>query len=251
MPQQTINTPRDTTLKTTEQTPRNIADVLADELAGIAQAIADGGSTDYDDLTHRPEINSVTLTGDKSADDLNLAMQEDLTSIKATGTTNATGSTITSGTFFYLDGTLCKAKVDIADGATFTLNTNYEVVTAGGLNALNSNITTKNRAITAASSIAQNTISCKQIGDLFIISGYVRVSANSSLAAGTTMFTINNFEGFSSGSSRYGVASVGNGASLEPLSRSCRINNLGQVFIEDVSTPASYYITIMLVFTLH
>lgn len=134
----TINTPRDSTLKTTEQTPRNIADVLADELSGIAQAIANGGSTDYDNLTHRPEINSVILTGDKSADDLSLAMQEDLTSIKATGTTNATGSTITSGTFFYLNGTLCKAKSDIASGATFTLNTNYEVVTAGGLNSLNS-----------------------------------------------------------------------------------------------------------------
>ena len=131
-----INTPRDSTLKTTEQTPRNIADVLADELSGIAQAL--GGSTDYDDLSHRPQINSVTLTGDKSADDLSLVMQEDLTSIKATGTTNATGSTITSGTFFYLNGTLCKAKSDIANGATFTLNTNYEVVTAGGLNSLNS-----------------------------------------------------------------------------------------------------------------
>lgn len=136
MSQQTINTPRDSTLKTTEQTPRNIADVLADELSGIAQAL--GGSTDYDDLSHRPQINSVTLTGDKSADDLSLAMQEDLTSIKATGTTNATGSTIKSGTFFYLNGTLCKAKSDIANGATFTLNTNYEVVTAGGLNSLNS-----------------------------------------------------------------------------------------------------------------
>lgn len=62
----------------------------------------------------------------------------DLTSIKAVGSTNATGSTITKGTYFYLNGKLCKAKSDIANGATFTLNTNYEVVTAGGLNSLNS-----------------------------------------------------------------------------------------------------------------
>lgn len=62
----------------------------------------------------------------------------DLTSIKAVGSTNATGSTITKGTYFYLNGKLCLAKSDIASGATFTLNTNYEVVTAGGLNSLNS-----------------------------------------------------------------------------------------------------------------
>lgn len=62
----------------------------------------------------------------------------DLTSIKAVGSTNATGSTITKGTYFYLNGKLCLAKSDIANGATFTLNTNYEVVTAGGLNSLNS-----------------------------------------------------------------------------------------------------------------
>lgn len=64
----------------------------------------------------------------------------DLTSIKAVGSTNATGSTITKGTYFYLNGKLCLAKSDIANGATFTLNTNYEVVTAGGLNSLNSAI---------------------------------------------------------------------------------------------------------------
>lgn len=62
----------------------------------------------------------------------------DLTSIKAVGSTNATGSTITKGTYFYLNGKLCLAKSDIANGATFTLNTNYEEVTAGGLNSLNS-----------------------------------------------------------------------------------------------------------------
>lgn len=65
----------------------------------------------------------------------------DLTSIKAVGSTNATGSTITKGTYFYLNGKLCLAKSDIANGATFTLNTNYEVVTAGGLNSLNSALT--------------------------------------------------------------------------------------------------------------
>lgn len=65
-----------------------------------------------------------------------IVKKTDLTSIIATGSTNATGSAITSGTYFYLNGTLVRAKVDIASGATFTLNTNYEVVTAGALNGL-------------------------------------------------------------------------------------------------------------------
>lgn len=62
------------------------------------------------------------------------ADKTDLASIQITGSTNDTGSTITSGTYFYLNDTLVRAKTDIANGATLTLNTNYEVVTAGALN---------------------------------------------------------------------------------------------------------------------
>lgn len=57
-----------------------------------------------------------------------------LAGINTTGATNTTGSTITAGTYFYLDGVLVRALLDIANGASFTLNTNYEVVTAGALN---------------------------------------------------------------------------------------------------------------------
>lgn len=64
------------------------------------------------------------------------APKSDLTSIIATGTTNTTGATITAGTYFYLNGTLVRALTDIASGATFTSGTNYEAVTAGGLNSL-------------------------------------------------------------------------------------------------------------------
>lgn len=61
-----------------------------------------------------------------------------LTSIKATGTTNTTGAAITTDNpYFYLNGVLVKALTNIASGATFTNGTNYEVVTAGGLNSLN------------------------------------------------------------------------------------------------------------------
>lgn len=69
-------------------------------------------------------------------DDTNKADKSDLTSIFATGSTNTTGSAISAGTYFYLNGLLVRAKADIATNATFTLNTNYEVVTVGALNEL-------------------------------------------------------------------------------------------------------------------
>ena len=65
------------------------------------------------------------------------ADKTDLASIQITGSTNNTGSTISSGTYFYLNDTLVRAKTDIANGATLTLNTNYEVVIIGALNELN------------------------------------------------------------------------------------------------------------------
>ena len=75
------------------------------------------------------------------------ANKKDLTNITATGTKNTTGSQITSGTYFYLNSTLVKAKSNIATNATFTLNTNYEIVTAGGLNNLGSQISNLNNAV--------------------------------------------------------------------------------------------------------
>ena len=62
------------------------------------------------------------------------ANNSDLASISITGTTNSTGSTITAGKYFYLNGTLAMAKTDIANGATLTKNTNYVEITAGILN---------------------------------------------------------------------------------------------------------------------
>jgi hypothetical protein len=56
----------------------------------------------------------------------------DLTSISQTGSTAS--QAISAGIYFYLDGTLVRAKTAIANGATFTLNTNYEAVTDGALN---------------------------------------------------------------------------------------------------------------------
>lgn len=63
-----------------------------------------------------------------------VSLRSDITSINQTGTTAT--QAISSGTYFYLNGTLVRAKTAIDNGETFTLNTNYEVVTAGGLNDL-------------------------------------------------------------------------------------------------------------------
>ena len=69
-------------------------------------------------------------------------VQGSIASINITGTANNTGATIAAETFFYLNGALVVAKADIANGATLTEGTNYEAVTAGGLNALQSKIST-------------------------------------------------------------------------------------------------------------
>ena len=62
----------------------------------------------------------------------NKAERSDLATLNLTGSTNSTGSTINAGTFFYLNGSFCKALTNIAANATFTENTNYEDATVGG-----------------------------------------------------------------------------------------------------------------------
>ena len=96
-----------------------------------------GAYTDVIPVEDTPSNNSDRLASSKAAYDLKGAItsvEDDLASIHATGATNATGSQIDKGTFFYLNGTLVLAKTDIATSAQFTSGTNYEVVTAGALN---------------------------------------------------------------------------------------------------------------------
>lgn len=75
------------------------------------------------------------MGGVRLVTDADVAHQTDLTNIRQTGTTSS--QAISAGKYFYLNNVLVKAKVDIANGAIFTLNTNYEDVTAGALNELN------------------------------------------------------------------------------------------------------------------
>lgn len=66
-----------------------------------------------------------------------VSLRSDITSINQTGTTAT--QAISSGTYFYLNEVLVRAKTAIASGATFTENTNYMVIAGGGLNDITRN----------------------------------------------------------------------------------------------------------------
>ena len=139
----------------------DILNSLADVNIGNPE---DGQMLVYDASTQR--WRNVTQ---KSLNDL--AEVTDLTNVIATGSTNATGATIPKGLYFYLNDELCQAKADIANGATFTLNTNYEVVTAGGLNSLNSALTPVPFTLNGASGVTidSNQTKCYKIGHIVVI----------------------------------------------------------------------------------
>lgn len=80
------------------------------------------------------------LSSSGGGDTSSFVNKSDITPIILTGTTNTSGDVISAGTWFYLNGTPCVSKVDIASGATFTEGTNYEEKTVGSeLSELNSN----------------------------------------------------------------------------------------------------------------
>ena len=97
--------------------------------------------------TSNPEMDGTASPGSSGSwakgdhvhpSDTTKADKTGLTDIFTTGSTNNSGGAIGAGVFFHKDGTLVQAKTAIASGATLTLNTNYEVPTAGALNALKS-----------------------------------------------------------------------------------------------------------------
>ena len=137
-------------------------------------------------------FNGKTIAGaPPQSDTANAAKKADLTSVIATGATNATGATITSGTFFYLNGTLVQALADIASGATFTENTNYEVPSAGSLNALKSALTTtEDLSVTWNAKASYNANTCKvtRQGKLVSISAQMSMG-NQSIAAGEALIS--------------------------------------------------------------
>ena len=102
-------------------------------------------------------------------------LMHDLANIVATGTTNTTGATIAAGTYFYLNGTLVRAKTNIANGATFTSGTNYEAVTAGGFNELKSALDNKVIRVPASGTM---TVSASRTSTTIASASDSRITAN-------------------------------------------------------------------------
>ena len=75
----------------------------------FAKNISGGGTTDYTDLTNKPQINGVTLSGDKSAADLSLATSDPATA-SILGLVKPDGVTTTISA----DGTLHAAYADVS-----------------------------------------------------------------------------------------------------------------------------------------
>lgn len=97
--------------------------ILKGDGAGGVSAATPG--TDYQaPLTAGTDYATPAQLEDKAA-------KADLTSIQATGTTNTTGAAIPAGACFYLNGVLHRAKTQIDQNATFTVNTNCEQTTVG------------------------------------------------------------------------------------------------------------------------
>lgn len=114
--------------------PNQVTNSTATPLTGVLTGNGSVvGVTSVDAAPTAESTNLVSSGGVKSALDVK-ANQVDLTDIQATGTTNTTGAVIPAWAYFYLNGVLCRAKTQIDVNATFTVNTNCEQVTEGGIN---------------------------------------------------------------------------------------------------------------------
>lgn len=105
-----------------------------------------GGTSDYSQLENKPQINGVTLTGNKSASDLSLASANDLagktnTSVVGTVESSATASkAYAANAYLVLGGVLYRVTSDIASGGT--------IVTSGaGQNVVATTITAEMEAV--------------------------------------------------------------------------------------------------------
>lgn len=168
----------------------------------------------------------------------NKTPKSDITSIICTGTTNATGNTIENGSEFYLNSVLCKATADIADGATFTLNTNYETTTvAGELTELNSNLS--DIAVTTSNLIVIDHIACfKHKGHVLFDMSFVPQSA---FSQNTVVATIDSNY---APENRIIAMCIGTyDISVSPIP--VKINTDGTVVLSDALPVAYYQITFM------
>jgi len=122
---------------TIQLTPAQVSTLL-----GLNNIFADTGDISLSYFTQNANaINDIAESNTRTA--LNTDVPKtDLTDIFVTGTKNNTGVTISAGTYFYVNGQLALCKQAISANADLTFNTNYELVTAGALNKLMSNVNT-------------------------------------------------------------------------------------------------------------
>lgn len=115
-----------TTPTTIQLTPAQVKTLL-----GQNNIFADTGDISLSYFTQNANaINDIAESNTRTA--LNTDVPKtDLTDIFVTGTKNNTGATISAGTYFYVNGQLALCKSAISANADLTLNTNYELVTAG------------------------------------------------------------------------------------------------------------------------
>ena len=104
-------------------------EVTSAEYAALEQA----GLIDPDTYYIITDDNSNPVTQADLATKVN---KSELSGIFQTGSTCTESDGIPSGWFFYLDNVLVRAITSIPNGATFVSGTNYETVSAGGLNEL-------------------------------------------------------------------------------------------------------------------
>lgn len=134
-------------------------------------------------------VDSTPTTGNTthlvSSDGVKSALTHDLANIVATGSTNTTGAVITSGTYFYLNDTLVRAKADIAVNATFTSGTNYETVTDGGLNNLKAAFAPQKITLTAGTNITILMNESYTVGKIVVVA--LRIKATADIAFGNNI----------------------------------------------------------------
>lgn len=141
---------------------------------GVSAAVA---GTDYQaPLTAGTDYATPAQLADKAA-------KTDLTSIQATGTTNTTGAAIPAGAYFYLNGVLYQAKVLIDQNATFTVNTNCEVVPAGLANEV------IQQTVDAATGTVNPNITERVLGNLAKIGKTATVNIIIEIKPGATVTT--------------------------------------------------------------
>ena len=140
-----------------------------DGQGGVSAATA---GTDYQSpLTAGTDYATPAQLADKAA-------KADLTSIQATGTTNTTGAAIPAGAYFYLNGILHQAKTQIDQNATFTVNTNCEQVTDGGLNSITKTEVITSECVINDSVLISNNVRVSVSGNTLVISGNTKTNVN-------------------------------------------------------------------------